>query len=86
VLGEAREEPGEVMAGELPGKRFGNLLVTLLEGQEAFSQGLKVGEVIRSEDLTLNYREVDLDLVKPGSMSRKMDESQIRPSALQALN
>lgn len=35
MLGEAREEPVEIMAGELPGKRLISLLVTLLEGQVA---------------------------------------------------
>src|SRR5215208_6378189 len=74
------------MAGELPGKRFGNLLVTLLEGQKAFSQSLKVGELIWSEDLTLNYREVDLDLVEPGSVNRKVDEAQVGPFSLQTLH
>lgn len=50
------------MAGELPGKGLGGLLVTLLKGDEVFGQNLKVGEVVGGEYLTLNHREVDLDL------------------------
>src|SRR5215210_1058571 len=85
TFGQAREEPVEIMAGELPAKGLGGLLVTLLEGDEVFAQKLKVGEVVGGEDLALNHREVDLDLVEPGSMGRKVDEAQLRPRSLKAL-
>lgn len=62
VLGEAREEPLEIMASELPGERLGESLVAFLEGEQAISQNLKIGEVIGGEHLALNHREVDLDL------------------------
>jgi hypothetical protein len=86
MLGEAREEPIEIVAGELPGERLGDLLVTLLKGEQAFRQYLKVGEIIGSEHLALNHREVDLDLVEPGSMSRKVDETQVGPLSLKAIH
>src|SRR5215208_3098221 len=86
MLGKAREELVEMAAGELPGKRLGHLLVASLEGDEAFGQSIKGGEVIGSENLTLNHREVDLDLVEPGSVSRKMDESQVGPPPLKTLH
>src|SRR5215216_548497 len=86
MLGEAREEPVEIMAGELPGKRLGDSLVTLLEGKKSFGQNIEVGEVIWSEKLALNHREVDLDLVEPGSVSRKVDEAQVGPLSLKALH
>ena len=44
------------------------MLVTLLKGDEVFGQNLKVSEVVGGEYLTLNHREVDLDLVEPASM------------------
>src|SRR5918994_6716524 len=86
MLSEAREEPIKIVAGEPPGKRLSHLLVTLLKGDEVFGQNLKVGEVVGSEDLALNHREVDLDLVEPGSMCRKVDEVQVGPLSLKALH
>src|SRR5215210_4147928 len=86
MLGKAREEPIKIVAGELPGKRLGDLLVAFLESKQAFGQDLKVGEVIRGQDLALNHREVDLDLVEPGSVCGKVDKLQIGPGTLQALH
>ncbi len=60
MLGESREEPVKIMAGELPGKRLGSLLVAFLEGEQAPGQNLKVGEVVWSEHLALHHREIDL--------------------------
>ena len=48
MLEEPREEPVEIMASELPGKRLGGLLVTFLKGDEAFGQLIEVGEVVGS--------------------------------------
>jgi hypothetical protein len=62
MLGEAREEPVEIVAGELPTERLGGLLVTLLESDQAFDQNLKISEIIGGQDLPLHHREVDLDL------------------------
>ena len=50
------------MAGELPGKRLGDLLVVLPESEKAFGQLIEVGQVVGSEHLALHDREVDLDL------------------------
>jgi hypothetical protein len=81
--GEAVEKPVEIAASELPGKRLGDSLVAFLKGDEAFGQNVEVGEVVGSEDLALDYREVDLDLVEPGSVSGEVDEAQIGPLSLQ---
>jgi hypothetical protein len=62
MLGEAREEPVKIMAGELPTERLGGLLVALLESDQAFDQNLKICEIIGGQDLPLHHREVDLDL------------------------
>jgi hypothetical protein len=48
VLGEPRKEPPQIMAGELPTERLGDLLVMLLESQKAFGQLIEVGEVVWS--------------------------------------
>ncbi len=45
MFGEAREESVEIVAGELPGKWLGDLLVTLPEGEKVFGQLLRIGEV-----------------------------------------
>ena len=47
MLGEAREEPIEITASELPGEGSGRLLVTLLEGEQ-------IAVVERVESLPLN--------------------------------
>ena len=60
---EPFEEPVEIAAGELPGKGLGDLLVTLLEGEQTLDQSVEVCEVARGEYLALDHREVDLDLV-----------------------
>src|SRR5918993_5886800 len=86
MLGEAREEPVEIMAGELPTERLGELLVTLLESDQAFDQNLKISEIIGGQDLALHHREVDLDLIEPGSVHRKVDEAQVGPLSLQTLH
>jgi hypothetical protein len=86
MLGEAREEPVEIMAGELPGEGSGGLLVTFLEGKQAFCQDLKVGKVIGGEYLALHHREIDLDLVEPGGVHRKVDEPQVGPGTLQPID
>src|SRR5215208_1452146 len=86
MLGEAREEPVETMASELPSEGSGSLLVTLLEGDEVFGQSVKVGEIVGGQDLALDHREIDLDLVEPGGVSRKVDEPQVEPDAPQALD
>src|SRR5215210_326564 len=85
MRGEAREEPVEVMASELPGEGSGSLLVTLLKGDEAFGQSVKVGEIVGGQHLARHYREVDLDLVEPGGMSRKVNKAQLGPFSLKAL-
>src|SRR5215208_489535 len=86
MLGETREEPVEITAGELPGERLGDSLVAFLKGDEAFAQNLEIRQVVRSEDLALNHREVDLDLVEPGGMSGKVDEPQVGPRSLKAFH
>jgi hypothetical protein len=48
ALGEPRKEPVEIMAGEVPTERLGELLVMLPESEKAFGQLIEVGEVVGS--------------------------------------
>ena len=64
------EEFVEMTPRELPLKRFCGLLVVLLKSKEAisdFSGGVKV---VGSENLSVNHREIDFDLVQPTGMDR----------------
>ena len=43
-------------------------------------------EVTRREHLALNDREVDLDLVEPTRVKRRMHQNDVRPSGTQAIS
>ena len=64
MVGDARDEGGEVVAVEVPFERPRDLVVVVLEGVEAVDDGLQAGEVVRGQDLALDDREDDLDLVR----------------------
>jgi hypothetical protein len=53
-LVDAGEEPVEVVAGELPLERRGDLLVVAAEGQELLLERVEVGEVVGGEELALD--------------------------------
>jgi hypothetical protein len=74
---KAAEQLGEVSGGEPPIERFGQLLVAALELEEPCLHVSQVGEVVRREDLALDHREVDLDLVEPRAVDRQVDEPQV---------
>jgi hypothetical protein len=42
-------------------------------------------EIVRGEDLSLNNREVDLNLIEPTGMSRSMDENGVGPLGAEAV-
>ncbi len=80
------EQCFQVLAGELPLERAGGRAVVILEAQQAileFSQG---SEVVGSEQLALNNREVHLDLVEPAGMHRRMHGDDRGPTSLQPLD
>src|SRR5215210_5372301 len=86
MLGKMREEPIEIMASELPSERLSDLFVALLKSEEIFTQSTEVGEVVWSENLTRNYREVDLYLVEPRGVGGKVDKLQIGPLSLKPVH
>ena len=47
---------------------------------------VEVGEVVGREDFALDDREVDLGLVEPAGVDRGVDEDQVRPCALEAVD
>ena len=80
-VADAGDELAEVAAGEGPLERRGDLVVVALEGVQALDDALQAGEVVRRQDLALDDREVDLDLVEPGGVDRQVDEHEVRPLA-----
>ena len=58
----------EIGAREGPLEGSGGLFVALLEGEEAIFDFVERAEVVGGEDLSLDDREVDFDLVEPARM------------------
>jgi hypothetical protein len=67
VAFEALDEVPKVPAGELPLEGTSDLLVMVLEAQDAVFELVGGGEVVGRQHLPLEDREVDLDLVEPAS-------------------
>ena len=65
---EALQHVGEVAARKAPVEGPRRLVVATLESTKAVRQGGQVGEVSRLDDLALDDREDDLDLVQPGGV------------------
>ena len=60
--GQLGKEFSEILAGELPFERASRRLPVVLKIEEALGNGIEVGEVIGRQDLSLDDREVDLNL------------------------
>jgi hypothetical protein len=80
------EQSIEVGAGELPLKGSCDPFVMVLESEQLSLYLGEVGEVVGSEHLALDDVEVDLDLVEPGGMHRKVDQNQLGEGALQSVD
>jgi len=76
----------EVSSGELPPEGARHRLVVSLEAQEMVPEVSETAEVIGCEGLSLDDREVDLDLVEPARMLGRVDEVQIRPTSLEPVD
>ena len=55
-----------------------------LESDEALLEFGQAREIIRGEDLALNNRKVDLDLVEPTGVDRSVYEDRVRPLGAEA--
>jgi hypothetical protein len=82
---ESAGEAVEVGAGELPLERGGDLLVAAAELEQGALKGVEVGEVVGGDDLALHDGEVDFGLVEPAGVDWGVDEGQVRPGALEAV-
>jgi len=61
VVVESVEEGVEIVAGVGPVERVGLGVVSVLEREDAFGEGVQVGEVAWVDGLALQDGEVDLD-------------------------
>ncbi len=73
---ELNEEFVEVLAGELPFEGLSRSRPVVLKVQEALGDSVEVGKIIGRQDLPLDDREVDFDLVEPAGMNRSMHQRQ----------
>src|SRR5213596_1018703 len=76
----------ELGAGEAPLERLRDLDVVALEVEDGALETGQVGEVVGLEQLALEDREVDLDLVQPTGMDGQVDEAYVRPASLEPLD
>jgi hypothetical protein len=81
---EFGEQPSEVAAGEGPLKGLGRLGIAHLKPEEAILEGGERREVVWGEDFALDDREVDLDLVEPTGVNRRVHEHEPWPGGLQS--
>jgi hypothetical protein len=57
-----------------------------LKVEEAFREDIEVREIVGGKNFPLDNREVDLDLIEPTGMNRRMHERKARIESPQALN
>ena len=73
----------QVTACEGPLEWLGGILIAALECDQAAFEGREIGEVARREELALNDREVDLDLVEPAGMDWCVNQNDVWPRGSQ---
>src|SRR2546423_9383410 len=83
--GQTCEELDQVAAGELPFEWVSHHLVAGLEGEDSVAEVLERADLGRSENLALEDREVDLDLIQPAGVNRQMDEHEVGVRILNTL-
>ena len=67
-------------------ERCGDLLVAPAKCQELGFEDGEVGEVVGGEDLALDNGKVDLGLVEPAGVDGRVDDDQVGPGALEAVD
>jgi len=72
----AREGPLEGLCG---------FLIALLEAQEVAFEGGRRGEVVGIENLALDDRKIDLDLVEPAGVKRRVNKNNVWPFGPQTI-
>ena len=79
---EAKQELVEVGAGEAPVEGSCDLVVVVFELVQGAGEDREVLEVVGREQLALDDREGDLDLVQPAGVERQVDQGEVSPAAL----
>jgi hypothetical protein len=69
----------EIAAGEGPVEGRCGPLVMGLKGKQAPLEFLQRREIVGRENLSLNDREIDFDLVEPTGVNRCMNEDYVGP-------
>src|SRR5215471_20211655 len=82
--GELGQERSEILSGERPPKWHGGVLIVILKAEQAVLDVGEAGEVVRGQDLALDDREVDLDLIEPTGVDRRVHQHEMRPPGAKA--
>ena len=83
---KALTELGQVIARELPFERFGDELVVTLKAFEALGQQLQGAKILWGQHLSLDARELNLDLAEATGMDGAMNHVEIGVTALHAFH
>jgi len=76
VGAELDKEFVEVLAGELPFEGLSRSCPVVLKVQKALGDSVEIRKIIGRQDLSLDDREIDFDLIEPTGMNRRMHERQ----------
>ena len=71
------EQCGEILSCEPPLEGFGDGLVVTPECQQALRQLLQGREIVGRQDLSLEDREIDFDLIEPTGVNGPVNEHQV---------
>ena len=75
----------KIAAREGPFKGLCGFLVTLLKAQEGAFESGGCGEVVGVENLALDDRKIDLDLVEPAGVKRRVNKDDVWPFGPQTI-
>ena len=80
------QHSNEIPSREPPFERLGDGFVMSLESQQAFCELLQGREIVWREDLSLEDREINLDLIEPTGMDGPLNEHQVGVFVLESLD
>lgn len=86
MVGAASKESVKIRSGELPIEGLRDLLVVLLESEDAIGDSFLGVEIVGGEGFPLQHGEVDFDLVEPAGVNGQVDKNQVRPLIPESLN
>lgn len=86
IANKLGEQLVQVLPAELPFKGLGRRFPVVLKIEESLRQNVQVWEIAGRQNLPLDNGEVDLHLVEPTGMDRRVDQDQLWIRALQALH